>query len=171
MKKNAIALLAMALLSTGAAIAPATTAQAQSVSSNYKVEVSTDSNADATLYNASGEKTSNSLDDSSTWSVSNVTKIDGKDYYQVSANEFLSSDDSFLYKKRPEIIKVATDHEVSVYNHKFEESSKLKLQAGTKWYSDTAIYTADGMPFLRVAPDTYVAMFDVVEQSFTSSVN
>ena len=128
----------MALLSTSAAVAPAATAQAQSVSSNYKVEVSTDSNADATLYNASGEKTSNSLDDSSTWSVSNVTKIDGKDYYQVSANEFLSSDDSFLYKKRPEIIKVATDHEVSVYNHKFEESSKLKLQAGTKWYSDTA---------------------------------
>ncbi|APX72118.1 SLAP domain-containing protein [Companilactobacillus allii] len=171
MKKNAIVLLAMALFSTSAAVVPATTTEAKSVSSSYKVEVSTDSDSDATLYNASGDQTSNTVSDSSKWSVSNISNINGKDYYKVSSDGYISSDDSFLYKKRPEVIKVATDHEVSVYNHKFEESTKVKLEAGSKWYSDSSIYTSAGMPFLRVAPDTYVAMFDVVEQSFTSSVN
>lgn len=168
MKKNAIALLAMALLSTGAAVMPATTAQAKSVSSSYKVQVDSDS---ANLYNASGDETDSTLPENSTWSVSNIRTIDGKDYYQVAANDYVSSEDSFLYKKRPETIKVAEDHEVSVYNHNFEENSKIKLAAGTKWYSDTAIYTQAGIPFVRVAPDMYVSMVDVVEQSVTSSIN
>ncbi|WP_125566127.1 SLAP domain-containing protein [Companilactobacillus insicii] len=168
MKKNAIALLAMALLSTGAAVAPTTTTQAKSVSSSYKVQV--DSNS-ANLYNASGEETNSTLPANSTWSLSNIRTIDGKDYYQVSANDYLSSNDSFLYKKRPETIKVAEDHEVSVYDHNFKENSNIKLAAGTKWYSDTAIYTQAGIPFVRVAPDMYVSMVDVIQQSVTSSVN
>ncbi|WP_201307885.1 hypothetical protein [Companilactobacillus farciminis] len=72
------------------------------------------------------------------------------------------------------VIKVQSldgkDKAVNVYDHNLVQKSDVSLASGTKWATDTVINTSNGMPFLRVAPDQYVAMYDVVEQTFKATI-
>lgn len=168
MKKTSILFLAASVLGIGAAFASPTTAEAHSVTAkNYTAEVSSDQ---ATLYDDSGNKIDVALPANSTWAVGSVTNINGKDYYEVSTGAYLSSDDSYLYKKRPEVIKVASDHSVPIYNHNFEERDDLSVTPGSSWYSDSVITSQSGIPYVRISTDAYVSMYDVIEQKVTSSI-
>ncbi|MFC6175326.1 SLAP domain-containing protein [Companilactobacillus huachuanensis] len=174
--KKTILLLACALLSTGSAVATAassvTNVNAQSVTQkgNY-AQVSSE---EAQLYDQNGNKTDVALGKDSTWQVAKTQSINGSNYYQVSSNGYLSSKDSFAYKNRRMIIKVQSldgaDKDVNVYDHNLVQRNDVKLAADTKWATDTEINYSNGVPFLRVAPDQYVAMYDVVEQSFSATI-
>jgi hypothetical protein len=158
------------LSSVASALLPTANVQADTVTSkNTDVEVTSQL---ATLYDGSGNKLDVALPANSTWHVGSVTKIDGKDYYEVSTNAYLSSSDSFLYKNRPETIKLASGQDsIRVYDHNFVERSDMSIAPGTYWYSDTVITNGAGMPFLRISTDAYVSMYDVSEQKVTSSIN
>ena len=59
---------------------------------------------------------------------------------------------------------------VNVYDHNLVQRNDVQLAADSKWATDTEINYSNGVPFLRVAPDEYVAMYDVVEQSFSATI-
>ncbi|CAJ1183526.1 SLAP domain-containing protein [Companilactobacillus nantensis] len=174
--KKTILLLACALLGTGSAVATAassvTDVNAQTVTQkgNY-AQVSSDA---AQLYDQNGDKTNVALDKDSTWQVAKTQSINGSDYYQVSSNGYLSAKDSFTYKNRRMIIKVQSldgaDKNVNVYDHNLVQRNDVQLAPNSKWATDTEINYSNGVPFLRVAPDEYVAMYDVVEQSFSATI-
>lgn len=174
--KKTILLLVCALLGTGSAVATAagsvTDVNAQSVTQkgNY-AQVSSDT---AQLYDQNGDKTNVALDKNSTWQVAKTQSINGNDYYQVATNGYLSTKDSFAYKNRRMIIKVqsldGSDKNVNVYDHNLVQRNDIQLAPNSKWATDTEINYSNGVPFLRVAPDEYVAMYDVVEQSFSATI-
>ncbi|WP_338217094.1 SLAP domain-containing protein [Companilactobacillus muriivasis] len=174
--KKTMLLLVCALLGTGSAVATAassvTNVNAQSVTQNGNyAQVSSD---EAQLYNQNGDKINIALDKDSTWQVAKTQSINGSDYYQVSADGYLSAKDSFAYKNRRMIIKVQSldgaDKDVNVYDHNLVQRNDVQLAADSKWATDTEINYSNGVPFLRVAPDQYVAMYDVVEQSFSATI-
>ncbi|TGD24477.1 hypothetical protein EGT49_02850 [Companilactobacillus suantsaicola] len=168
--KKTIALLVCALLGGSfAATASTTNVSAQSVTKGNYAQVIDNT----TIYDQNGNKTDIALEKDSTWKVNQLVKINGNEYFQVAPNQFLSTNDSFAYKKRQMTIKVQSsdDSPIRVYNHNLKQRTDVSLASGTKWYSDSAIYTSQGMPFLRVATDQYVAMFDVTEQQFKASIN
>ncbi|KRO00436.1 SLAP domain-containing protein [Companilactobacillus kimchiensis] len=164
MKRKILVVFLTILLGIGFSFLPTQSVKAESVTSGYFVDVSARS---AELYNSSGKALGKSEPENSDWYLGETLDIKGTDYYQVSGDEFLSSNDSYMYRDRPEVIKVTTDADVPVYNHKFVESSEVALAPGTYWYSDRVITTPDGMPFVRVATDEYVGMWYVIQQSFT----
>lgn len=168
--KKTIALLVCALLGGSfAATASTTNVSAQSVTKGNYAQVTDNT----TIYDQNGNKTDIALEKDSTWKVNQLVKINGNEYFQVAPNQFLSTNDSFAYKKRQMTIKVQSsdDSPIRVYDHNLKQRTDVSLASGTKWYSDSAIYTSQGMPFLRVATDQYVAMFDVTEQQFKASIN
>lgn len=168
--KKTIALLVCALLGGSfAATASTTNVSAQSVTKGNYAQVTDNT----TIYDQNGNKTDIALEKDSTWKVNQLVKINGNEYFQVAPNQFLSTNDSFAYKKRQMTIKVQSsdDSPIRVYDHNLKQKTDVSLASGTKWYSDSAIYTSQGMPFLRVATDQYVAMFDVTEQQFKASIN
>lgn len=174
--KKSILFLVLALLGTGSAVTAATNSvtdvNAQSVTQkgNY-AQVSSNQ---AQLYNQNGDKTDVALQKDSTWKVAKTQSINGSDYFQVAPNQFLSTKDSFAYKNRRMTIKVQSidgaDKAVNVYDHNLVQKTDVSIASGSKWATDTVINTSNGMPFLRIAPDEYVAMYDVVEQSFSATV-
>jgi len=174
--KKTILLLACALLSAGSAVATAassaTDVNAQSVTQkgNY-AQVSSEQ---AQLYDQNGNKTDAALAKDSTWKVGQTQEINGDSYFEVATNTYLSSKDGFAYKNRPMTIKVQSldgaDKDVNVYDHNLKQRNDVQLASDTKWATDTEINYSNGVPFLRVAPDQYVAMFDVVEQSFNATI-
>ncbi|MFH5812372.1 SLAP domain-containing protein [Companilactobacillus sp. FL22-1] len=174
--KKSILLLVCALLGTGSAVATAassvTNVSAESVTkAGVFAEVSSD---EAQLYDQNGNKTNVALDKNSTWKVAKTQNVNGTDFYQVSTNGYLSAKDGFKYKNRRMTIKVqsldGSDKNVSVYDHNLVERSDVQLSPDSKWATDTVINYSNGVPFVRVAPDEYVAMYDVVEQSFSATV-
>lgn len=166
MKKSIMAALFAIILGVGFSFFPVQSVKAESVTSGYYVDVSAKS---AELYNSEGQALGKSFPENSDWYLGRTIDIKGTDYYQVGTDEYLSSNDSYMYRDRPEVIKVASDEgDIPVYNYKFEQSSDVALAPGTSWYSDRVITTPDGMPFVRVATDEYVGMWQVVQQSFTS---
>lgn len=168
--KKTIALLVCALLGGSfAATASTTNVSAQSVTKGNYAQVTDNT----TIYDQNRNKTDIALEKDSTWKVNQLVKINGNEYFQVAPNQFLSTNDSFAYKKRQMTIKVQSsdDSPIRVYDHNLKQRTDVSLASGTKWYSDSAIYTSQGMPFLRVATDQYVAMFDVTEQQFKASIN
>lgn len=164
MKRKVIVAFLAALLGISISILPSQDIKAESVSQGYYVDVSARS---AQLYNRAGKGLGKFEPQNSDWYLGKTIDINGTNYYQVATNEYLSSNDSYLYRNRSEVIRVSTSGNVPVYNHNFVESSKLALAPGTYWYSDRIITTPDGMPFVRVAPDEYVGMWYVIQQSFT----
>jgi len=174
--KKSILFLVCALLGTGSALTTAATSvtnvNAQSVTQkgNY-AQVSSDQ---AQLYDQNGNKTNVALQKDSTWQVAKTQSINGSDYFQVAPNQFLSKKDSFAYKNRRMTIKIQSidgaDKAVNVYDHNLVQKSDVSIESGSKWATDTVINTSNGMPFLRIAPDEYVAMYDVVEQSFKANI-
>jgi len=164
MKRKLIVTFLVALLGLTFSFLPIQSVKAESVTSGYFVDVSSRS---AELYNSSGDKLGESEPENSDWYLGRTVTINGTDYYQIGADEYLSSKDSYMYRDRPEVIKVTPDEDVPVYNHNFVESSNVALAPDTSWYSDRVISTPDGMPFVRVATDEYVGMWYVVQQSFT----
>ncbi|MBL3531382.1 SLAP domain-containing protein [Companilactobacillus zhachilii] len=171
--KKTILLLACALLGTVATAASSVTdVNAQSVTQKGTyAQVSSDV---AQVYDKDGNKTDVALDKNSTWQVAKTQSINGSDYYQVSTNGFLSTKDSFAYKNRRMTIKVqsldGSDKNVNVYDHNLVQRNDIQLAPNSKWATDTEINYSNGVPFLRVAPDQYVAMYDVVEQSFSATI-
>lgn len=174
--KKSILFLVCALLGTGSALTAASTTvtdvNAQSVTQkgNY-AQVSSDQ---APLYDQNGTRTNVALQKDSTWQVAKTESINGTKYFQVSPNQFLSSKDSFAYKNRRMIIKVQSidgaDKPVNVYDHNLVQKNNVSIESGSKWATDTEINTSNPVPFLRIAPDEYVAMYDVVEQSFSATI-
>lgn len=59
---------------------------------------------------------------------------------------------------------------VNVYDHNLVQRTDVSIAPNSQWATDTVINTSNGMPFLRIAPDEYVAMYDVVEQSFKATI-
>ncbi|AYE38927.1 hypothetical protein D1B17_09905 [Companilactobacillus zhachilii] len=164
MKRKVVVAFFAILLGMGFSFLPIQSVKAESVTSGYFVDVSARS---AEVYNSSGDALGKSEPENSCWVLGRTTTFDGKDYYQIGNDEYLSSSDSYMYRDRPEVIRVETDEDVPVYNHDFVESSCVALAPGTYWYSDRVITTPDGMPFVRVATDEYVGMWNVIQQSFT----
>lgn len=164
MKRKIIVAFFVILLGLGLSFLPTQSVKAESVTSGYFVDVSAHS---AKLYNSSGDTLGKSVSKNSDWYLGKTISIKGKDYFQIASNEYLSSDDSYVYRNRPEVIRVDTGENVPVYNHNFEESDSVALAPGTYWYSDRVIFTPDGMPFVRVSTDEYVGMWDIIQQSFT----
>jgi len=164
MKRRYLVAFFSILLGMAFSFLPIQSVKAESVTSGYFVDVSARS---AELYNSSGDALGKTEPENSDWYLGNTISIKGTDYYRVGSNEYLSSKDSYTYRDRPEVIRVATDENVPIYNHNFVESSSVALAPGTYWYSDRVITTKDGMPFVRVATDEYVGMWDVIQQSFT----
>lgn len=152
------------LLGMGLSFLPIQSAKAESVTSGYFVDVSSNN---AELYSNLGVALGKTEPKNSDWYLGKTLDKSGTDLYQVATNEYLSSNDSYLYRNRPEVIRVTTDEAVPVYNHNFVESSDIALAPGTYWYSDRVIETPDGMPFVRVSTDEYVGMWYVIQQSFT----
>ncbi|MQS75900.1 hypothetical protein FHL06_05810 [Lactobacillus halodurans] len=152
-------------------IGAATDVNAQSVSQGNYAQVSSD---EAQLYNQNGDKINVALQKNSTWKAAKTQSINGTDYFQVAPNQFLSSKDGFAYKNRQMTIKVQSldgaDKAVKVYDHNLVQKTDVSLAPNSKWATDTVINTSNGMPFLRVAPDEYVAMYDVVEQQFKATI-
>ncbi|WP_363473007.1 SLAP domain-containing protein [Companilactobacillus musae] len=174
--KKTILFLVCALLGTGSALTAATNSvtdvNAQSVTQKgdfAQVDVN-----EAQVYDQNGNKTDIALQDNSTWQVAKTQSINGTDYFQVAPNQFLSSKDSFAYKVRPMVIKVQSldgaDEPVRVYDHNLVQKNNVSIEPNSRWATDTEINTSNGMPFLRIAPDEYVAMYDVVEQSFKATI-
>jgi len=174
--KKSILFLVLALLGTGSAVTAATNSvtdvNAQSVT--QKGNYAQVSSGQAQLYDQNGNKTNVGLEKDSTWQVAKTQDINGTDYFQVAPNQFLSTKDSFAYKNRRMTIKVQSidgaDKAVNVYDHNLVQKTDVSIASGSKWATDTAINTSNGMPFLRIAPDEYVAMYDVVEQSFRATI-
>ncbi|GEO78379.1 hypothetical protein FD29_GL001331 [Companilactobacillus mindensis DSM 14500] len=175
--KKSILFLVCALLGTGSALTTAATTSVTNVSAqsvtqkgNYAL-VTADQ---AQIYDQNGSKTDIALQGNSAWKVAKTQNINGTDYYQVAPNEFLSSKDSVAYKNRHMTIKVQSvdgpDKSVNVYDHNLVQKNDVSLQPNSQWATDIVINTSNGMPFLRIAPDEYVAMYDVVEQSFTANI-
>jgi len=164
MRRKVIVAFFTILLGIGFSFLPIQSVKAESVTSGYFVDVSAPS---AKVYNSSGDSLGKTEPQNSCWYLVRTATINGKDYYQISTNEYLSSSDSYMYRNRPEVIRVETDEDVPVYNHNFVESSNVALAPGTYWRSDRVITTPDGMPFVRVATDEYVGMWNVIQQSFT----
>ncbi len=171
MKKSMLFLVCALLGSSFAATGAVTDVHAQSITKGSYAEVT---EQEAPVYDQNGNKTSIAMQKDSQWQVASTQKIAGNDYFQIAPNEFLSTKDSFGYKKRQMTIKVqsADDSEdtVRVYDHNLKQRTDVSLANGSKWYSDSAIYTSDGMPFVRVATDEYVAMFDVSQQQFKANL-
>lgn len=174
--KKSILFLVCALLGTGSALTAATSSvtdvNAQSVTQKGNfAQVSADQ---AQLYDKDGNKLDVALQKDSTWQVAKTQSISGTDYFQVAPNEFLSTKDSFAYKNRRMIIKVQSidgaDKAVNVYDHNLVQKTDVSIASGSKWVTDTEINMSNGMPFLRIAPDEYVAMYDVVEQTFSANI-
>jgi len=171
--KKSILFLVCALLGGGSAISSAVTdVNAQSVTQQGEyAQVSQDV---APVYDQNGAKTNVAVPKDSTWQVAKTQSINGGDYFQVAPNQYLSKKDSFEYKKRQMIIKVQSidgkNDAVRIYDHNLVQRTDVSLASGSKWVTDTAINTSNGMPFVRVAPDQYVAMFDVVEQTFNANI-
>lgn len=138
--------------------------KAESINTGKFVEVSVSS---AKLYNSTGRALGKTEPKDSEWFLGKTININGKNFYQVATDEYLSSSDSFTYQNRPEVIKVSSNGDVPVYNHDFVESTNVALAPGTSWYSDRVITTPEGMPFVRVATNEYVGMWYVVQQKFT----
>lgn len=164
MKRRFLVVILTILLGVGFSLVPIQSVEAKSVTSGYFVDVSANP---AKIYDAAGHATGESEPLNSCWYLGRTATINGQDFYQIATNEYLSSSDSFIYRNRPEVIRVETDEDVPVYDHNFVESDKVALAPGTYWYSDTVITTSEGMPFVRVAPDEYVGMWNVIQQSFT----
>lgn len=175
--KKTILLLACALFGTGSALTTAATTSVTNVNAqtvtqkgNYAL-VTTDQ---AQVYDQNGSKTDVALQKDSAWKVGKTQNINGTDYFQVAPNEYLSSKDSVAYKNRHMTIKVESvdgaDKSVNVYDHNLVQKNDVSLQPDSQWATDIVINTSNGMPFLRIAPDEYVAMYDVVEQSFTANI-
>ena len=174
--KKSILFLVCALLGTGSALTAATTnvtdVNAQSVTQKGDyAQVSADQ---AQLYDQNGDKVAVGVPKDSTWQVAKTQSINGTNYFQVAPNQFLSSKDSFAYKNRRMTIKVESidgaDKPVNVYDHNLVQKSNVSVAPDSKWATDTEINVSNGVPFLRIAPDEYVAMYDVVEQSFSAIV-
>jgi len=172
--KKSILFLICTLFGSSMALAGATTnVNAQSVSSKENYAQVTAETA-ASVYDQNGTKTDIALQKDSTWQVAKAVSINGTDYFQIAPNEFLSTKDSFGYKKRQMTIKVqssdASDSSVRVYDHNLVQKNDISIANGTRWFSDSAIYTSQGMPFLRIGPDQYVSMTDVSEQQFKATI-
>ena len=169
--KKTILFLVCALLGAGSSLAATTDVNAESVSKGNYAQVSADQ---ALVYDKAGNATDVALQKDSIWKVADTQDIDGTTYYQVATNQYLSSKDSFSYKNRRMVIKVQSldgkDEAVKIYDHNLVQKNDVSLASGTKWATDTVINTSNGMPFLRVAPDQYVAMYDVVEQTFKATI-
>ncbi|CAJ1181392.1 hypothetical protein LCR01_07040 [Companilactobacillus crustorum] len=173
--KKSILFLVCALLGTGSTFTTAassiTDVNAQSVSSGNFAQVDVDQ---AQVYDQNGSKVDVALQNNSTWKVAKTQSINGTNYYQVAPNQFLSSKDSFSYKNRRMTIKVQSldgaDKNVNVYDHNLVQRTDVSIAPNSQWATDTVINTSNGMPFLRIAPDEYVAMYDVVEQSFKATI-
>jgi len=164
MKRKVIVTFLVALLGVSFSFLPIQSVKAESVTSGYYVDVSDRS---AELYNSTGHALDKTEPKNSDWYLGRTIDLKGTDFYQIATNEYLDSDSSYVYRNRPEVIRVSTSGDVPVYNHNFVESSNVALAPGTYWYSDRVITTADGMPFVRVATDEYVGMWYVIQQSFT----
>lgn len=175
--KKSILFLVCALLGTGSAVTTAATTSVTNVNAQsvtQKGNFAQVSANEAQLYDRDGNKINVALQKDSTWQVAKTQSINGTDYFQVAPNEFLSTKDSFAYKNRRMIIKVQSidgaDKAVNVYDHNLVQKTDVSLESGSKWATDTVINTSNGMPFVRIAPDEYVAMYDVVEQSFSATI-
>ncbi|GEO78380.1 hypothetical protein FD29_GL001332 [Companilactobacillus mindensis DSM 14500] len=165
MKRKYVVAFLMILLGFGLSFLPIQSVKAESVTSGYYVDVSA---RNAEVYNSSAQALGKTEPKNSDWYLGRTIDVNGTDYYHIGTNEYLSSKDSYVYRNRPEVIRVTTGEDVPVYNHNFVESSEVALAPGTYWYSDRVITTSDGMPFVRVATDEYVGMWDVIQQSFTA---
>lgn len=167
MKKLVVMFLTL-LLGLSFSFLPATSVKAQSVDSGEFIDIDSTS---AELYNSNGEEIGKKVPKGSVWYLGKTISIKNTDYYQVATDEYVSSKDSYVYRNRPEVIKVSsTDGDVPLFDHNFVQLSNVALAPGTSWYSDRVIFTPDGMPFVRVATDEYVGMWYIMEQKFSAKL-
>ncbi|WP_125566120.1 hypothetical protein [Companilactobacillus insicii] len=167
MKKKTIIGLIVSLFLLGFSSMHYSTVKAESVTqAGYYAEVTADP---ASLYSSTGSNLEESLPYRSTWKIGKILdETDGTELFRVGSDEYLSSRESFLYQKRPEVIEVSdSSGEVPVFDYNLKESSEVALKSNTYWYSDTVIYSSSGMPFARVATNEYVPFYEVTSESFT----
>ncbi|WP_129044570.1 hypothetical protein [Companilactobacillus metriopterae] len=143
-----------------------TSVKAQSITSDdyYVDTVSSPSQ----IYDHSEELTNLTIPANTQWKLGDQLVDGGLFFYQVGQDEYTSSEQSYLYQERIEVLGTSLKDTTKLYNFKGEEIPNRMLSANTYWYSDQLMNTR-GHHYFRVATDEFIQAPDVRSESVTMS--
>ena len=112
---------------------------------------------DATLVNSEGVTLDYKLAANTAWKYDRIVTIQGKQYYEVGNNEYLSADDSLAYTPVKADLTIKTP--VEVYNSEGKEITRV-LPTHSDWATD-GISTINGVRMYHVGTNEWISAENV----------
>ena len=125
--------------------------------------------ADVTLYDSKGEPIARQLSMDTAWKYSGIVTINGRDFYQVAADEFLPYDSGLQFSSMGAAANVTVSQATPLYDSKGQLLDR-SLPSGSTWATD-GYATINGEEMYRVATNEWIKVagttnFEPVSQTF-----
>ncbi|KRL12563.1 SLAP domain-containing protein [Schleiferilactobacillus perolens] len=123
-----------------------------------------------TLQNTTAVK-DGTLKANSAWRLTGKTTVAGKDYYRVSATQYVLASDVVLrstWQKLPARYVIGIKHDAPLYNGMGTQKSGRTLNTGSVWIA-TYTATANGQTWYQIGDNQWVSANDVGELSHSAA--
>lgn len=125
-------------------------------------------NKETTLFDSKGQPIKDVLTPNSGWKFDQIVAINGQAFYRVATDEYLSADESIVFKPVDAKSVVTVPSNTMLYNSQGQLLSQ-GLKAGSSWNTDGYVLI-NGVKMYRVATDAYVKADGIVATEPVSTI-
>jgi len=114
------------------------------------------------IYDDNGHTTGQTVASNTEFNTDKKLQLNGKTYYRIADNQWISADDVYLYYSNPLDLKTYSDSAKSLVNSTNKDVSDRMLKGDSDWFTDRYTYIND-QKYYRVASNEWVNADDVFE--------
>lgn len=96
------------------------------------------------------------------WFTDELLRLNGKIYYRIATNQWVSASDIYIYYANPDYIQTYSDSDKQILTSQNKTIQNRILSAGSDWYSDRYAYFND-QKYYRVATNEWISADDAFE--------
>jgi len=124
---------------------------------------------DITIYDNNGNATGKTISANSDFSTTQKMTLNGKTYYRIADNQWISTDDAYIYYDNSTSVKTFSDSAKGLVNSANKAISDRMLGNDSDWYTDRYTYIND-QKYYRIATNEWVSANDTFEYQLTNQV-
>ncbi|MFC6177234.1 SLAP domain-containing protein [Companilactobacillus huachuanensis] len=122
-----------------------------------------------TIYDANGKATGETVPSNSDWSTDQKLTLNGKTYYRIATDQWVSSDDVYIYQPTSTSVKTYSDSAKGLVNSTNSAISDRMLGNDSDWYTDRYTYL-NNQKYYRIATNEWVSANDSFEYQTTNQI-
>lgn len=114
------------------------------------------------IYDNNGKDTGKTIASNGDWVTDKKVQVNGKTYYRIATDQWISSDDTYVYYQSPMNIQTYSDSPQKLVNSSDKDISTYMLSGDSDWHADRFIYL-NNQKYYRVSTNEWISAKDVLE--------